>query len=139
MPWVVHLQRVPFKWGPLVPCEKLRLIEGLGIEDDCHRRPGSSRQVLLMAAENCAVFGLAPREVRENLVTRGLDLQSLPSGTRLRAGGAVLEITKDCAPCPFIDTLRPGLRTRITGHRGMLARVVATGTVRRGDRIAPLR
>jgi MOSC domain-containing protein YiiM len=51
----------------------------------------------------------------------------------------VLEITKDCAPCPFIDTLRPGLQARITGRRGMLARVLATGTVRRGDLIALLR
>jgi MOSC domain-containing protein YiiM len=138
MPRVVHLQRVPYRHGLPVACGSLQLVEGLGIQDDCHRRPGSTRQVLLMAAENCDRFGLAPGEVRENVVTRGIDVQSLPPGTRLRLGGAVLEITKDCSPCPFLNSLRPRLLSRLRGRRGVLARVVATGTVRPGDPIATI-
>jgi MOSC domain-containing protein YiiM len=114
----------------------LTLVEGVGIEGDAHARPRSSRQVLLMAEENCDAFGLAPGEVRENLTVRGIDLQALPPGTRLQIGGAVLEITKDCEPCAFIDSLRPGLKNQMVGRRGMLARVIRSGEVRIGDEIA---
>ncbi len=117
------------------PSEMLQLVEGLGVEGDSHARAGSSRQVLLMAEENCDAFGLAPGEVRENIVTRGIDLQALPAGTRLEIGEAVLEITKDCEPCAFIDTLRPGLRTQMLRRRGMLSRVLRSGEIRVGDAI----
>ena len=123
----------------MVPAAALAFVEGLGIEGDHHAKPGSSRQVLLMAEENCDRFGLAPGEVRENIVTRGLDLQALAPGTRLEIGAASLEITKDCEPCAFIDSLRPGLRAQMAGRRGMLARVVRSGEVRRGDAIAVVR
>jgi MOSC domain-containing protein YiiM len=119
----------------MVPSPALSLVEGLGIEGDHHRKPGGSRQVLLMAEENCDAFGLAPGEVRENIVTRGIDLQSLVPGTRLEIGGALLEITKDCEPCAFIDRLRPGLRARMVGRRGMLSRVLRSGEIRVGDAI----
>lgn len=89
-----------------------------------------------MAEEDCARFGLSPGEVRENIVTRGIDLASLVPGTRLRVGSAVLEITKPCEPCAFIDSLRPGLRARIGNRRGMLARVSASGEVRLGDPVS---
>lgn len=135
MPTVVLLQRSPKKKEPMAPEPALRLVEGLGIEGDHHARPKSSRQVLLMAEENSDAFGLAPGEVRENIVTRGLDLQSLPAGTRLEIGGAALEITKDCEPCAFIDSLRPGLRLQMERRRGMLARVLRSGEIRVGDTI----
>ena len=135
MAQVVFLQIVPKRKEPPVPVPSVTLLEGLGIEGDRHRKPGGSRQVLLMSEENCDAFGLAPGEVRENIVTRGLDLQALPAGTRLEIGGAALEITKDCEPCGFIDSLRAGLRARMVRRRGMLARVVRTGEIRVGNEI----
>ena len=117
----------------MVPAPSLTLVEDLGVVGDHHARPRSSRQVLLMAEENCEAFGLAPGEVRENIVTRGLDLQVLPAGTTLEIGAALLEITKDCEPCMFIEGLRPGLRARMERRRGMLARVLRGGEIRVGD------
>ena len=139
MPTVVLLQKVPKRKEPPVVSGALALLDGLGIDGDCHRKPGGSRQVLLMSEENCDAFGLAPGEVRENIVTRGLDLQALPAGTRLEIGAAALEITKDCEPCAFIDALRPGLRERMVRRRGMLARVVRSGEIRVGDEIVEVR
>jgi len=136
MSQVVFLQSGPKKKEPMVPAASLRVMEDLGVEGDHHARPRSSRQVLLMAEENCDAFGLAPGEVRENIVTRGIDLQALPAGTRIEIGDAVLEITKDCEPCVFIERLRPGLRARMEGRRGMLARVLRSGEIRVGDPIA---
>ena len=135
---VILLQRSPKKKEPMIPEASLRLIEGRGIEGDHHQKPGGSRQVLLMAEENCDAFGLAPGEVRENIVTRGIDLQNLPAGTRLEIGSAALEITKDCEPCSFIESLRPGLRAQMERRRGMLARVVRGGEIRVGDEITLL-
>lgn len=122
----------------MVPSPSIRVIEDRGVEGDHHARPRSSRQVLLMAEENCDAFGLSPGEVRENIVTRGLDLQNLVPGTLLEIGAAALEITKDCEPCSFIDRLRPGLRAKMERRRGMLARVVRGGEIRVGDEITLL-
>jgi len=135
MSQVVFLQSGPKRKEPMVPSATLTLVEGLGVEGDHHAKRGSSRQVLLMAEENCDAFGLAPGEVRENIVTRGIDLQALPAGTRLDIGSALLEITKDCEPCAFIDSLRPGLQARMVGRRGMLSRVLRSGEIRVGDEI----
>ena len=139
MAQVVFLQKVPRRKDPPVPSPELRLLDGLGIDGDCHVKRGGSRQVLLMSEENCDAFGLAPGEVRENIVTRGLDLQALPAGTRLEIGTAALEITKDCEPCVFIDRLRPGLRAQMVRRRGMLARVVRSGDIHIGDPIVEVR
>jgi MOSC domain-containing protein YiiM len=138
MPQVIFLQSGPKKKDPMLPLQALQLIENLGVEGDHHARPRSSRQVLLMAEENCDAFGLAPGEVRENITTRGLDLQNLPPGTVLSIGAARLEITKDCEPCSFIDGLRPGLRAQMERRRGMLARVLNSGEIRIGDEIVTL-
>jgi MOSC domain-containing protein YiiM len=140
MATVVYLQKSPRSKEPAVSSTVLTLIEGVGIGGDHHARPRSSRQVLLMAEENCDAFGLSPGEVRENIVTRGLDLQTLPGGTRLEIGSAVLEITKDCEPCSFIDGLRSGLRVQMQRRRGMLARVLRGGEIRVGDdiRVVPV-
>lgn len=132
---VILMQIAPVKKAPMVRKESLRLTAGLGIEGDAHAKAGSARQVLLMAEENCDLFGLAPGEVRENLVTRGIDVQALAPGTKLAIGTAALEITQDCAPCAFIDTLRPGLRAKMAGRRGMLARVSGSGEIHAGAAI----
>ena len=135
MPQVVFLQYGPVKKEPMVPLPALTLVEDLGVDGDHHAKPRSSRQVLLMAEENCDAFGLSPGEVRENITTRGLDLQALPAGTLLEIGTATLEITKDCEPCVFIDRLRPGLRVKMERRRGMLARVLRGGEIKVGDEV----
>ena len=83
---VILLQSGPKKREPMRPAAALTPVAGRGIAGDHHAKAGSSRQVLLMAGENCDAFGLAPGEVRENIVTRGLDLQALAPGTRLDIG-----------------------------------------------------
>jgi MOSC domain-containing protein YiiM len=74
--------------------------------------------------------------VKENITTSGIALMALAPGTRLRLGDqGVVEITKPCSPCSRMDEIRAGLRDELAGRRGMLARVVAGGTARRGDAI----
>jgi MOSC domain-containing protein YiiM len=40
-----------------------------------------------------------------------------------------------CTPCDQLEKVRPGLRKELWGRRGMLCRVLAGGTIRRGDPI----
>ncbi len=119
--------------------ETIDIVAGYGIEGDRHATRGKARahrQVLLMAQETLASFGLAPGEVRENITTQGLALQELLPGDRVALGSdAVLEITEDCEPCERMDELRQGLRTELDGKRGMLATVLESGTVHAGDAV----
>ena len=92
-----------------------------------------------------AGFEVGPGQLGENLMTRDMDLLSLPRGTRLRLGKhAVVELTGLRNPCWQIDAFRPGLlnevvtrnpESAIVRKAGVMAVVVADGTVRPGDGI----
>lgn len=121
---------------------EMRIVEdaifrtNLGIDGDRHALEDSSRQILLLERETLDELGLRPGVVKENITTGGIRLMDLSFGTRLRLGGeVVLEITKPCTPCHRMEEIRPGLLQELSGKRGMLARVVSGGRVRRGDRI----
>jgi MOSC domain-containing protein YiiM len=110
-------------------------VENKGLQDCIHGRSESIRQVLLMDQETLEEFGIAPGRARENITTRGIVLGSLPLGQLLRAGEALLEVTKPCTPCHQMDEIRQGLQEALRGRRGLLCRVVEPGRIRRGDRI----
>jgi MOSC domain-containing protein YiiM len=121
------------------PVDRAVFVADLGIEGCRHARPKSRRQVLLIEEEVLEEFGLRAAAVKENVTTRGIDLQSLPVDTRLRLGAeVVLWITGPCHPCAFMDEIRPGLQEEIRGRRGVLAWVNTGGSVRLGDKIETL-
>ena len=89
---------------PTYPC--IRLVEGLGVENDAHlgetvkhrtlvRRDPTApnlRQVHLIHEElqeelRQIGFAVAPGQIGENVTTRGIDLLSLPSTTVAFSGG----------------------------------------------------
>ena len=115
--------------------EEVLAVENKGFKDCIHGRSGSSRQVLLMDHETLEEFGIEPGRARENITTRGIELGALSLGQRLRAGEALLEVTKPCTPCHQMDEIRQGLQKAIRGRRGLLCRVVESGRIHRGDRI----
>lgn len=110
-----------------------------GLEGCRHAKAGSRRQVLLIEEEVLGSLGLEPRVVKENVTTRGVDLEMLPVNTRLRLGSEVeLWITGPCEPCALMDEIRAGLKEEIRGRRGVLAWVKRGGEVRVGDPIEVL-
>ncbi len=121
--------------GAMKAVTEARALDDHGLEGCGHARPGRKRQVLLIDAETLAEFALAPGQVKENLTTRGIAIQSLPEGSLIRAGAALLEITGPCEPCGFMDEIRPGLKEATMGKRGVLARVREGGVIRVGDAV----
>ena len=132
---IVYLFQSVAHGEPMREFEEVFAVENKGFRDCLHGRDGSSRQVLLMDIETLEEFGIPPGRAKENITTRGIELSGLMLGQRIRAGEALLEITKPCTPCHLMDEIRAGLQEEIRGRRGILCRVVEPGKIRRGERI----
>ena len=142
----------------------IRLLAGLGVDGDAHigktvqhlyhirkdpTRPNLC-QVHLIHAElfdelREKGFELSPGEIGENVTTSGLDLLSLPTGTRLRLGAtAIVEVTGLRNPCVQMDRLKKGLMAatlekdadgKLIRKAGIMSIVIADGTVTPGDAV----
>ena len=121
---------------PLVPVTTVNARPEQGLEGDRARR--ANRSVLLVEQEVLERFGLAPGAVREQVTVRGLALDRLAPGGRLRIGTAVLEVGGLCAPCERMNEIQPGLRRELERRRGRFFRVVEPGALSVGDAITVL-
>jgi MOSC domain-containing protein YiiM len=115
--------------------DRVRAVEGHGLEGCAHARAGTKRQVLFASAQHLDDLGVEYGRIRENLTVEGADVHEWPIGQRVRVGEAEFEITMVCDPCERMEAIRPGLQAEIDGRRGMLARVVESGEVAAGDEI----
>jgi MOSC domain-containing protein YiiM len=115
--------------------ERVRAVEGHGLEGCAHARAGTKRQVLFASAQHLDDLGVEYGRIRENFTVEGADVHDWPVGQRLRIGEAEFEITMVCDPCERMDAIRPGLQAEIDGRRGMLARVLESGEVAAGDEV----
>jgi len=125
----------PRRTSPMRACTEVTARTDHGFDGDAHARPGGSRQVLLLDSETLLELEVVPGALKENITTEGLRVAALEPGTRLRVGGALLEISKECTPCEFVESVQKGLLPKIQGRRGMLARVVEGGPIQVGDAI----
>jgi MOSC domain-containing protein YiiM/ribosomal protein S18 acetylase RimI-like enzyme len=126
----------------------------LGLEGDRHKHDtvhgGPHRAVALLGIEaigrvQADGHPIAPGSVGENLTTEGIELATLPIGTRLAVGERLLlELSAPANPCDVIGaSFRGGKSGRIsiithpTDSR-MYARTLVEGEVRPGDSIRVL-
>jgi len=119
--------------------KKAFLKENHGVVGDAHAGPGI-RQVSLLAKESldmirkmglkigCGGFG-------ENLTTSGTELTSIVIGTRIRAGGALLEVTKIGKECKKPCAIYRKYGSCILPHEGVFAKVIESGIVKEKDAI----
>ena len=120
--------------------EQATLRADWGLEGDAHAGRWH-RQVSLLSAEKIEAFRAKGVQVPwgafgENLVVSGLDLRSLPVGTLLRCGGALLELSQIGKACHTSCAIRRQTGDCIMPREGVFARVLEGGTVRVGDVIA---
>ena len=123
------------------PVSEVFLKAEYGIEGDAHASSDWHRQVSLLALESIVKMqhkglDVKPGDFAENITTEGIDLLSLPVGTRLTIGGAVeaevSQIGKEChARCAIFyqagDCVMP--------KEGIFVRVLRGGRVKVGDGI----
>jgi MOSC domain-containing protein YiiM len=128
----------PVNSAASMSAESVRAIAGTGLAGDRHAEPQSPRQVLLASASVYADLSLPAHALGQNLLV-DLDTSQLRSGTVLQVGESVLlRLMFQCEACGYLDARSPGLSARISGRRGILARVLAGGELRPGDRIRAL-
>ncbi|MGQ9688018.1 MAG: MOSC domain-containing protein [Desulfobaccales bacterium] len=120
-----------------------RLVVGHGLEGDAHAGAWH-RQVSLLALESldkmrAAGAAVKPGDFAENITTRGLAVDQLPVGTRLRLGlEAELTITQIGKKCHAGCAIRELVGDCIMPREGVFARVDKGGVVRMGDSIEVL-
>lgn len=134
---IVNLFIKPDHGGPMQAMHEVSAVDGKGLLGDTSFGR-SKRQVLLIEMETLNEFGLQPGRLKENVTTQGLVLAGIAPGSRIQAGQAVLEVTGDCAPCQYVEDIRPGLQEEMRGRRGTLCRVMTGGMLRPGDPVAVL-
>ena len=124
-----------------VPEIRLRLRHG--IEGDAHAGDWH-RQISLLAKESidsmratCPV-PLGSGMFAENINTRGIDLKSLPVGTRLRMGETELEVTQIGKECHSDCAIKRAAGKCVMPTEGIFAVVVKEGIVQAGDEIEVL-
>ena len=136
-----QLLAIAVRRSPGKPPERVAQAEALagrGLEHDLHADPISPRQLLLAGAPAYAGLALPPLALRENLLLDA-DTADLASGTVLRSGDEVLlRLMFQCEACGSLDRHQPGLARAIGRRRGVLARVLAGGRIRAGDRVLDL-
>lgn len=115
--------------------------ENYGLIDDAHSDAAWHRQVSLLALESIRKMDamgltLKPGDFAENITTEGLDLVSLPLGTRLAVGKEViLEVTQIGKECHTGCAVFKQVGRCIMPREGIFARVIRGGTVQEGDGI----
>ena len=108
-----------------------------GIVGDAHAGDWH-RQVSMLAEESVdKLRDLLPQlkagAFAENINTGGIDLKSLPVGTRLRIGTAVAEVTQIGKECHNDCAIKKATGTCVMPTEGIFAAVLQEGTVRAGD------
>lgn len=117
------------------------LVREHGLAGDAHAGDWH-RQVSLLAQESIdkmRAMGLevGPGDFAENLTTEGIELVSLPIGTRLRVGKALLEVTQIGKECHSHCAIYQLAGDCVMPKEGIFARVIEEGVVKVGDEVNP--
>jgi len=123
------------------PVAEVLIREEYGVIGDAHADCLTHRQVSLLAMESIDKmrnrgFELNPGDFAENITTEGIDLVSLPVGTRILTGDkVVLEMSQIGKECHAACAIRQQVGDCIMPREGIFARVVHGGILRPGDSI----
>jgi len=142
---VAHIFLASARGAPMASVTSVEALADRGLAGDRYaeskNRPSPDYQVTLIELENVEAFvastglTLTPEQPRRNIVTRGINLNSL-CGKRFKVGAALFEGLELCEPCSLFAkrTNREALRFFV-GRGGLRARIVTGAELRVGDRV----
>ncbi len=113
------------------------LLPGQGLEGDAHAG-FMHRQVSLLALESIQKMqaqglDVHPGDFAENITTEGLELYSLPVGTRLQAGETLLEVSQIGKECHTRCAIYYQAGDCVMPKEGIFAIVLTGGKLSVGD------
>lgn len=113
------------------------LLPGQGLEGDAHAG-FMHRQVSLLALESIQKMqaqglDVHPGDFAENITTEGLELYSLPIGTRLQAGETLLEVSQIGKECHTRCAIYYQAGDCVMPKEGIFAIVLTGGKLSVGD------
>lgn len=125
------------------PVESVKLIEGLGIEKDAH---GGNwhRQVSLLGVESInkmkkqGIEHLDYGVFAENITTEGIELFTLPIGTKIKIGETLLEVTQIGKECHHGCEIRQLVGDCVMPREGIFSIVLEGGIIKANDEIKVL-
>lgn len=115
------------------------LVREWGLKGDAHAGDWH-RQVSLLAAESIEKMralgvDVEPGSFAENIVTEGVELVSLPIGTRMRIGEALVEVTQIGKVCHDRCAIFEQVGDCIMPREGIFVRVLEEATISVGEPI----
>ena len=125
--------------SPTLDVPEVRLLAGRGIEGDRYLdfKDDYKGQVTFFAwevyermIEKFAAHGKGPEIFRRNIITEGVDLNSL-IGTEFEVQGVRFFGTQESAPCHWMNTaFAEGAEEALKGYGGLRARILSDGVLR---------
>jgi len=125
---------------PILEVPEAECVAGYGLKGDRFYgyRPDYKGQITFFAAEiveavrrEFSVPELSPAAFRRNVITEGVDLNSL-IGQKFTLQGVELEGTEECRPCQWMDeAVAPKTEDWLKGRGGLRCRILRDGVIRK--------
>ncbi len=133
-----HHDRIP-DTHPMVSVNQVECIAGQGLLGDrfCGFKENYKGQVTFFSSEVFAevcgklgVSGISPGVTRRNIVTKGVDLNTL-IGREFEIQGVTFAGMAECSPCHWMNAaIAAGAEAALHGRGGLRARILTDGVLR---------
>ncbi len=122
------------------PVQTAELIADFGIKNDAHAGKWH-RQVSFLAKESAdkmaalGVKGLCSGIFAENITTQGIELHTLPVGTKLKIGETLHEVSQIGKECHNDCAIKKQVGKCVMPTEGIFTKVLVGGIIKVGDEI----
>ena len=110
-----------------------------GIINDKHYNKDLERSILITSAKSYELVKSHMIEIPYGILGENLLIDfnpySLPMGSQLKIGNAILEISQNCTLCNHLSKVDKQLPKLLKNDRGIFGKVLQAGSIKVGDKI----
>lgn len=137
---VVSINISPKKGMRKKPIQEAEIITDTGIKGDAHASNKWHRQISLLAIESIKKMqekglNVNPGDFAENITTEGIDLLSLPIGSRMKIGDVEAEVSQIGKECHTRCAIYYLAGDCVMPKEGIFVKVLKGGKIKKGDEI----